>query len=428
MFTLAVHTRPFRGLVSSAGLCPIVCLAAACAGGGASPGAPATPVAAHSAIPAPRRPALSAGADTNDPSAYNGFASTRLRSHPEVAAAAFYWMQRLSPSAPLAYYGERVARLLSDRRLLRDYIDEDRRTLQSAAVLRLDSLQIRALTLDPFFPQFLDEQLIITYWINEVGRQARTQATGTSFASDDEIEAYVRHELQVSSDSATEAWLAYARGNYRLAASYWAVRLMRDSTDTHLMARRAKALFLAGQPDSARAQLQRALAAARRSDAKTMKYVYDSKVLWEYEVGWIDELQKHDSAARESYQRALVEDLSFYPAHLRLAYVALRSRDTTTAVTELQRAIEVKENDFETRLLLGVLLAARHQLPPASEQLRRAAEIEPWVAYTHFVLGNVRTEVSDTQGAAAEYRRFLELAPRSDPNIPVARQRLTAAP
>lgn len=159
-----------------------------------------------------------------------------------------------------------------------------------------------------------------------------------------------------------------------------------------------------------------------------MKYIYDSKVLWEYALGWIDELQKHDSAAREAYQRALVEDLSFYPAHFRLATVALHERDTATAATELQRAIEIKEDDFSSRLLLGALQAAQRAYGPATEQLRRASEIEPWVAYPHFVLGNVRSQTADSSGAAAEYRRFLALAPQTDPNVRVARQRLAALP
>ena len=421
--------RPVRHLTLTGACAPILAMAAACGGSGGTVASPATPVASRpAAVAAPRRPALPPGADTCDPNAYYQFAVTQLRQHPQAAVAAYYWMQRLSPASPLAYYSERVARLLADRDLLRGYVDEDRRTLQSAAVRRIDSLQVRAITLDPFFPQFLDEQLIITYWTVVIGRRVRATTSASFGVSDEEIEVYVRNELNNRADSATQAWLAYARGEYRSAADYWAEVLKRDSTDTDLMARRAKALFLGGKLDSAHAQLEATLRAARRSDARTMKYIYDSKVLWEYALGWIDELQKHDSAAREAYQRALVEDLSFYPAHFRLATVALHERDTATAATELQRAIEIKEDDFSSRLLLGALQAAQRAYGPATEQLRRASEIEPWVAYPHFVLGKVRSQTADSSGAAAEYRRFLALAPQTDPNVRVARQRLAALP
>jgi tetratricopeptide (TPR) repeat protein len=405
----------------------IVVVAATCGGSGARPGAPATPLAANRAAePAPRRPALPPGADTCDPNAYSQFAWSQLRQHPAVAAAAFYWMQRLSPNEPLAYYSERVALLLADKSLLRGYIEGNRRILQSAKVRRIDSLQVRAITLDPFFPQFLDENLIVTYYTYVIGNRVRGQVESSAGLRDEQIEAYVRNELTDHADSATRAWLAYARGDYRVAADYWADSLRRDSADTDLRARRSKALFLGGKWDSAHAELEATLRTARRSDARTMKYVYDSKVLWEYELGWIDELEKRDSAAREEYQSALVEDLSFYPAHLRLAYLALRARDTTTTVTELQRVIEIKDDDFSSRLLLGAVLTARRQFGPATDHLRRAVEIEPWVAYPHFVLGNVRREAGDVEGAASEYRRFLALAPQSDPNVPAARQRLAA--
>jgi len=69
--------------------------------------------------------------------------------------------------------------------------------------------------------------------------------------------------------------------------------------------------------------------------------------------------------------------------------------------------------------------AARHAFEPATEQLTRATGIEPWAAYPHFVLGGVRREGGDWDGAVAGYRRFLALAAQNDPDVAVARQRLT---
>jgi len=366
------------------------------------------------------RPALPLGADTCDAYAYYQYGLSQLKRDPAGAAAAFYWTQRLSPGIALAYYAERIALLMADRDLLRRYVEGDRRTLQSARVQQIDSLQVRALTLDPFFARLLDETLIVTYFTNlvrdELGGRARLE-------SDAEIEDEVRSEIE-HADPETRTWLAHAEGFYRQAADGWAQALRRDRNSTDLRVRRAHALFLLGELDSARVELETALVAARRSDAQTMKYVYDSKVLWEYELGRIREAQGADSAARDAYQRTLVEDLSFHPAHVRLAQLALRHGDTATAVTELERAIDINGDDFSARALLGIVHARRHAVAPAAVQLRRAAEIEPWVAQPHLVLADVLLETGDRAGALAEYQRFLSLAARNDRDRERARQQL----
>jgi Tfp pilus assembly protein PilF len=392
----------------------------ACSGSAGHAAAPATPLAARPAAPEPRRPKLPRDEDTCEASAYYQYGLSQLRLHPDLAAAAFYWSQRLLPATAVAYYAQRIALLMADRNLLRGYVEGDRVTLRSEEVHRIDSLQVRAMSLDPFFPRRLDEDLIVAYFTDQVRNELLQQGEEVSDAA---IEFYVRHDLQ-SADAATRAWLAFARGDYRQAADLWAGELRHDPKDTDLRAQRSQALFLLGKLDSARAELVTALAAARRSDAETMKYVYDSKAVWEYELGRIGELQGKDSVAREAYQQSLVEDLSFYPARRRLADLALRARDTATAVTELQRAIEIKEDDFTARLELGVVQAAQRSFGSATEHLRRVTEIEPWAAYPHFLLANVRMDAGDREGAAPEYRRFLALASPTDPAAGAARRKL----
>ncbi len=406
-------------------------LAAALGGASAHLAGPVRPVARPAAArETPARPALAAGADTCDPFAYYTYGRQQLAEHPAQAAAAFYWMQRLAPASPLGYYAERVALLMADRRLLRGYLEEDRRTLASPRVRQIDSLLVRAITLDPFFPRAMDEDLMMAYLVGKVGNMLRAQTGQTPATSDRAIEGYIREWVDSSADAETRAWFDFARGGYRDAAAYWATELQRHPRDTELRARRSQALYLSGAFDSARAELETALADARRSDAQQMHYVYDSKVLWEYELGRIHERQNDAAGAREAYERALVEDMSFYPAHVRLGYVAAQHGDTATAVTELGRAIQIRDDDFTARFLLGLVQATRKAYAPATEQLRRAAEIEPWVAVTHYALAEVRRNAGDRDGAVAEYGRFVALAARHDPNLAAARQRLAelAAP
>lgn len=374
---------------------------------------------------APRRPALPPGEDTCDAGNYYRYGVDQLHDHADRAAAGFYWAQRLAPHNALAYYAQRVALLKADPELLRRYIDGDSRTLRSAKVRRIDSLQLRAIILDPYFPPVLEEFLAVAYFTRVVGQRLRSGTGETPRFTDDELESYVRVEME-RGDSATRAWLQYARGGYRQAADYWAVRLRRDPRDLDLRLQRARALVLAGLPDSARVEVDTALAASRRADAQTMAFVYDSKALWEYELGRIHERRGDRAAARDAYQRALVEDLSFHPAHFRLAYVAILAADTATAVSELERAIEIQGDDYSARLFFGMVRAARGEYEPATEQLRRAVAVEPWVAHPHFLLADVRQKAGDRDGAAAEYRRFLSLAARNDPSMAIAQQRLTA--
>lgn len=401
-------------------------LATAGCGGGAHVAASATPVANPAGVAPPSRPVLPAGADTCDPYAYYFYGRQQLAEHPLQAAAAFYWMQRLAPASPLGYYSQRVALLMADRRLMRGYMEADRRTIESPRVWQIDSLQVRAITLDPFFPRALDEDLMMAYLTLKVGNDLRSQAGQTQYTSDLAIASYIRQWVDMSGDSTIRAWFAYARGDYQQAAVYWAARLRRHPRDTDLRARRSQALYLTGQFDSARAELETALADARRVDAQTMRYIYDSKVVWEYELGRIHERQDDAAGAREAYERALVEDMSFYPAHERLGYVAARGGDTVTAVTELERALQIKEDDFTARLLLGLVQAGRKAYGPAADQLRRAAEVEPWVSLTHYALADALSKAGDRDGAAAEYRRFLSLAARNDPNRSAARERLAS--
>ena len=406
---------------------PAMLIAAACGGG-------QTPVASGpSPIPAPARPALPPGADTCDPNAYYQYGREQLIEHPAVAAAAFYWMQRLAPASPDGYYGQRVALLMRDPRTLRGYMEEDPQILHSARVQAIDSLAVRAIMLDPFFARLLDEDMIVAYLAKRVTTRMRTQIFPTETATDRDVLGWVRITVEQAdsltvtwADTATLAAFDFARGEFRQAAAYWGALLRHDSTNNDMRVWHAQALFLSGQLDGARVELERALAAARRADAREMRFAYDSKVLWQYELGRMHEQRGRVAAARDAYERTLDEDMSFYPAHVRLALLAVHEGDTATAVTELQRAIEIDGDDFTSRFILGLVHAGRRAYGPAAEQLRRAMEIEPWAAIPHFVLANAAMDAKDRDVAATEYRRYLALAARADPNAAVARRQLAA--
>ncbi len=389
------------------------CVAAAvasatCASGGPGPAAPAAPPRPE---PIPARPQLARGEDTCSTYAYYQYGLAHLQRDPRQAAAAFYWSQRISPTTAVAYYAERVALLMAHPSVLRHYVQRDPRVLQSAEVRHIDSLEIRAVALDPFFPHRLDEDLLLAFFADMVNRPASAIV-------------YYLERAMARAGPEPAAELAFAQGDYRRAAAEWAEAVRQYSKVPDLHERRAHAFFLLGQYDSARVEMDTALAAARRSDAKALRFAYDSKALWEYELGRIEEIRGRYDAARDAYQQALVEDLSFYPAHLRLAMVAIHGGDTATALVEVHRALDLKEGDYSSQLALGTLEASRRATDSATAHLRRAAEIEPFVAFPHVLLGAVRLDAADSAGAIAEYRRFLALSAQSDPYVPQVRAQL----
>jgi hypothetical protein len=93
----------------------------------------------------PKRPALFAGADTNDAQVYHDYGLGLMRTKPAEAADAFYWAARINPNNGDHFYARRVALLLTDKRRLQRYWGGDRSTLRTAEVKRIDSLYFHAL-------------------------------------------------------------------------------------------------------------------------------------------------------------------------------------------------------------------------------------------------------------------------------------------
>src|SRR5438552_18521227 len=106
----------------------------------------------------PKRPNLEEGADTNFAPAYYEFGMRKIERDPQKAADAFYWATRLDPAWAQPVYARRIALLMADPRLLVGYMRGNRRFLESKEARRIDSLELRALTLDPFLNRDLDKQ------------------------------------------------------------------------------------------------------------------------------------------------------------------------------------------------------------------------------------------------------------------------------
>lgn len=380
---------------------------------------------------APPRPRLPDGADSNSARAYYALGlqhvlglqhgTTVLRRRPTVwnvaiqpreAHAAFYWASRLEPLSADAAFGQYVALLMTDERRLQGYLDERPRTLATPEVRAIDSLLVRALMLDPF----LSFGLIESVWTRYL--QHVHNFRGRSLTRD------IVRQLPPHA----RAMVAYARGEFQQAVDFWEASLRTEPRAYWRHADRARAFARLGELDSAQADLEAALLGARKSGAEQPPYAYQSRSEWEYSLGRIFERQGNLPAAGQAYQRAVTENLGFYPAHLRLAIVALRSTDTVTALTELSRALAVHEADYAAQLTMGQFLVGAGRPDSAVWHLRRAAELEPWASAAQLALARALAAANRTGEAAETYRRFLASSPRDAPQRDSVRIWLSAHP
>ncbi len=368
----------------------------------------------------PRRPPLAATADTNDALAYYDAGLQLVRSKPDKAADAFYWAGRLNPLSAESFYARRIALLLADTRLLMKYTEGDRRTIQSDEVRRIDSLYYHALTLNPFVSQQLSRELFNGY-LQEIANdyERRTGVTSTE----------VRYELDrylAGASASMKAWRAFGDGFFDDALRLYAQAIKEAKNKANLRVDRARLFYQMGRPDSALAELTAALEELRKRDKKDLIYVYDSKALIAHSIAMIHLRLDHTDAAKEALGQALQEDLSYYPAHLQLGFIALTAKDTAAALTEMELAAQVRADDAAVHYQYGFALASSGRHSDAEAQLKNALALDPVFASPHYVLGQVYERSKRTADAVAAYRAFLAASAKGDPRRSEVTERLTA--
>lgn len=367
----------------------------------------AAPATAQKKEKVPARPRLDAAADTNDASSYYDYGLSQLERFPTRAADAFYWATRLNPASADAFYARRVALLMSKRNMLVRYWTGDRRTVRNKDVQHADSLYLRALTINPFFYQKLDGQ-----FFHAVIRQLAQEAAGPR-GNAGEVEYAIQVYLK-DAPAATKAWRAYSSGQFEDALRLYATAIRSARRKAPLRVDRGRLFFQLDRPDSARAEFELALDEMRESDAKDLVFVYESKALLEHGVGLIHRRLGQLDAAREAFGRALQEDLSYAPAHVQLGFIALEMRDTATAVSEFDLAVQIAAGDPVLRYQYGYTLQELGRVKEAEEQLRKAIELEPEYAIPYFTLAMSLAAQGRDAEAVSELRAFLVRAPRHD--------------
>jgi len=368
----------------------------------------------------PKRPKLDAQADTNDAAAYSQFARIHLRTEPQKAADALYWASRLDPTSADIYYARRIALLLTDLPRLSRYFDRDRRTLESREIKQVDSLYLRALTINPFVSQTLDRELFEAY-VDDISRQYADRNGASSL----EVR-YALDRLMERYGSVFRGDMAYGEGRYDDALRYYATAIKEDKRNGPLHADRGRIFFNRLQLDSALSELTTAIEDMRKRDKKDLVFVYQSKALTEHSIAIVHLRLGHTEAAKEAFGRALQEDLSYYPAHLQLAFLALETKDTATALTELDLATQLRPDDASAQFFQGYTLAAAGKALEAGPHIKKAMELNPVYAAPKFVYAFLLESAEFKEEAIAMYKEFLATSARTDPRRQSAEARLAA--
>ena len=367
-----------------------------------------------------KRPRLNVDADTNDARQYYNYGLQQLERDPQTAADAFYWAARINPGWADALYARRVALLLRQPNILQRYWFGDSRTLRSKEVRQIDSLWYQALTQNPFLYEKLD-RAIYDAWVKKWSEDAVGPGNSGAMELQYQLQNYLNRL-----DPELRAYLAYYDGRFDDALRLWGDATKRAKYKAYYRVLRGKLFYQIGNVDSAYSEFTLALEEMRKRDKKDLVYVYESKALVEQAIGMIHE--RHDSlaAARDAYGRALQEDLSYYPAHVHLGYVALALKDTATALNEMDLAVQIRADDPMLHYVYGYSLGSAHKYMECEAQLKKAAELEPLFALPHAALGEFYEQQNKPQDALKAYREYLARAARTDTRRDNIQARVTA--
>jgi tetratricopeptide (TPR) repeat protein len=370
----------------------------------------------------PRRPDLGAAADTNSALAYYTHGANVLDRTPSEAAASFYWASRLNPGWADALYGEYVARLLSDKNRLVEYMRGTRSTLRSRDIQHIDSLYALSRTLAPFMVRRFDRTLLHTYLQTAIENNARRNG-------DTPDAGYIDHEIRVwlndNDDDELTAWMAASEGNFATAAERYRTAVARSRYKSGVRADLGRVHYQLGQYDAAIADMRQAITEWRQEDREDRIVIfYQSKGVLEHSIGMLHEQKGDTAAAREAYGRALQEDISYYPAHVRMSALALAGGDTATALAEMDLAVQIATTDPSLRMQNAVLLAGARRYQEAMAELKKAVELDPDYAAPYLLMAKMYDGSGMVDDAAASYRAFADHASRGEPQLEAVQQRL----
>lgn len=390
----------------------------------------------------PGRPRLDSAADSNSAQANYAYGMKMVYDNPEEAVRAFYWASRIDPSSGDALYALWTAKLItmSDAEL-DAYLDRGQ-AKRTHGQLALDSLIYRAYEVNPFLFSSIDGALM------RRTLQADASRIVPRLTADQRSE-FVARRMRAAENQPS---IAYSEGRFQAALDAYAFQLeasrlfgeMRAKKNPNakekryaemvkvglayaradMHAKRARIFFQLHQLDSASTEMTAALSAMEAQDSGAAQLLYLSKAIFDQSLGMIHEHDRRFDLAREAYGRALQEDLSYYPAHSRIAQLELENGDTTNALSEMDLAVQLEPGDPTLRCRYAEVLVYARRDAEAAQQLRKAIALDAQYGSPHLLLATIGDLEGYTSDAIDEYQRYVALAARSDPQLPRVKMRL----
>ena len=315
-----------------------------------------------------------------------------VRGRADSAAAAFYWASRFDPTLAQPYYGRSVALLLTYARQVKEYFGDDVwvpvAKIPRWRVAVVDSLRHEALARDPFVRAEYDHLL--------TGRPP-------FFA------------LSQVRDPATRGYWMYDFGQAALADSLLGVALTAEPGRARLRELRARAEYDLGRYDSAVVQLRVLLDTLSHRDSTTLTLAYPSKEMIYYALGYAQAQRGDTAGARLAFENAIAENAAFYPAHTRLAAVAVQRSDVAAAIRELGVALEIAPNDPALLFFHAAVLLDGGDPGRAAVELVKAIDIDPYFAKPYLMLGKAHEARGDLERAAEAYSDYASRERLKDP-------------
>ena len=337
-------------------------------------------------------------ADSNDWEAYYdaGVEWLNNREHAN-AEAAFYWSSRLNPRRAEPLFARYATAWARDVQRFSRYLQHDPSKPLPSEFQRIDSLRYRAVIRNPLVFQ------------------------GLILAAFQELPGRWRE------DAMTRAWLAYGTLDFPTALASFARALDRDPKQfAEVRYMRANTFVAMGQLDSATAELTQLMDTLRRREEEEFRRVYESKALVQYALGLVQTARRNYRAAQASLEAALVEDLSFYPAHLVLGQLATERRDEAGALREFEQAVAAGGDDAIAHYDYGTGLVRAGRAAEGAAELQAAITLEPYYADPYFWLGEARLAQKDSANAVQAYEGYIARAAARAPSLRTARERLAA--
>ncbi len=240
--------------------------------------------------PEPKKKRSAFVSDTNDANALYEWGLRTIVRDPSSAADAFYWAARINPAYAEPLYGRRSAILLRDVTTMRELMSQGRKK-PSKELQRLDSLQLRALSLNPFLFRRFDRLMLVAFIKEDVKRRP-----GGDNVDGAELNYVIEQYLSNTNDLEMAAWMAYADGDHGKALALYATAMKRAKFKAPLHVERGRIFAMRGEADSAIAEFKVALEEMRANESKEIVVLYNSKAVLEHSIATL--LEAADDVGR----------------------------------------------------------------------------------------------------------------------------------